>query len=464
MSTLAPTGAPPSAPDAQDAAAPLVSVVIPCLNEAQNIEACVSAAREAIARMGVPGEVVVADNDSEDDSALLAERAGARVVVERRRGYGSAYLAGFEASRGRYIVMADADLTYDFKEIPRFVEELEAGAELVMGDRMGNIQPGAMPWLHQYIGNPILTGLLNLFFRTGVNDAHCGMRALRRDVLVRLDLRTTGMEFASEMVIRAAKENLRIAEFPIEYHPRGGESKLSSFRDGWRHLRFLLVHSPTHLFIVPGTLLAGLGTLIVVFVGAGFDFFGRAWGLHALIGGALLMIVGTQVLALGLCAHAYGTYFMNERDPWFDRMRARFRLEHGLLLGGAFTLVGLAMGAVIVATWISHGFGSLADEHLVPAQHPRFAPALAVHAVSQPVGKHAGVPACSRRCAHHDLRARPVGRAAGPHAAAQRAAGATRLLRGRRRVPRGVLGARGRRGAAPRPRRAGRVGVRAGSA
>jgi glycosyltransferase involved in cell wall biosynthesis len=350
--------------DSQDAELPLVSVVIPCLNEAENIESCVTAALEAIVRMGVHGEVVVADNNSEDDSARLAEQAGARVVVEHRRGYGSAYLAGFEASRGRYIVMADADLTYDFDEIPRFVAALEEGAEMVIGDRMNNIQPGAMPWLHQYIGNPILTGLLNLFFRTGISDAHCGMRAVRREVLPRLDLRTTGMEFASEMVIRASKENLKIAEFPIEYHPRGGESKLSSFRDGWRHLRFLLVHSPNHLFILPGAVLAGVGTLIVVFVGAGLDFFGRAWGVHALIGGALLMIVGTQVLALGLCAHAYGTYFMGEQDPWFDRMRARFRLEHGLLLGGAFMLVGVVMGGLILATWISHGFGSLADEHL----------------------------------------------------------------------------------------------------
>jgi glycosyltransferase involved in cell wall biosynthesis len=363
MSTLTQTPT-PSATDPRDDDAPLVSVVIPCLNEEQNIESCVTAALEAIARMGVTGEVVVADNNSEDDSARLAARAGARVVVERRRGYGSAYLAGFAASRGRYIVMADADLTYDFEEIPRFVQALADGAELAIGDRMDNIQPGAMPWLHRYIGNPILTGLLNLFFRTGISDAHCGMRALRREVLPRLDLRTTGMEFASEMVIRASKENLRIAEFPIEYHPRGGESKLSSFRDGWRHLRFLLLHSPNHLFIVPGAVLAGLGTLIVLFVGAGLDFFGRAWGLHALIGGALLMIVGTQVLALGLCAHAYGTYFMGEQDPWFDRMRARFSLEHGLLLGGAFVLIGVIMGAVILGTWISHGFGSLSDEHL----------------------------------------------------------------------------------------------------
>jgi glycosyltransferase involved in cell wall biosynthesis len=363
MSTLEQT-MPVQPSDGEQGTAPLVSVVIPCLNEAENIEDCVLAARAAIERMDVAGEVVVADNASEDDSAALAARAGARVVVEPRRGYGSAYLAGFAASHGEYIVMADADLTYDFDDIPRFVSELEAGAELVMGDRMDNIQPGAMPWLHRYVGNPLLSGLLNLFFRTGVNDAHCGMRALRRDVLGRLDLRTTGMEFASEMVIRASKENLRIAEFPIEYHPRGGESKLSSFRDGWRHLRFLLVHSPTHLFILPGLVLSGVGLLLMILVAAGLSFFGRAWGLHALIGGALLTIIGTQILALGLCAHAYGTYFMGERDPWFDRMRARFRLEHGLALGGLFMLAGVVMGTVVLVTWISNGFGQLSYEQL----------------------------------------------------------------------------------------------------
>jgi glycosyltransferase involved in cell wall biosynthesis len=363
MSTLEQTR-PPLSTDAAEPAALLVSVVIPCLNEAANIEQCVLAARGAIQRLDGPGEVLVADNGSEDGSAELAEGAGARVVREARRGYGSAYLAGFAAARGRYIVMVDADLTYDFKEIPRFVAELEQGADMVIGDRMDNIQPGAMPWLHRYIGNPILTGLLNVLFRTGVKDAHCGMRAVRRDVLARLDLRTTGMEFASEMVIRAAKERLRIAEFPIEYHPRGGESKLSSFRDGWRHLRFLLVHSPTHLFILPGALMAGIGFLIMCLVEAGLSFLGRAWGMHALIGGSLLTIVGTQVLALGLCAHAYGTYFMGERDPWFDRMRARFRLEHGLLAGGVFVLVGVAIGAVILGEWISGGFGRLAYEQL----------------------------------------------------------------------------------------------------
>src|ERR1700677_1037278 len=260
MSTAVQTK-PPISTDT-DRAAPLVSVVIPCLNEAENIEVCVTAALGALKDGAIVGEVLVVDNASEDDSAALAAAAGARVISEPRRGYGSAYLAGFAAARGTYIVMADADLTYDFGGIPTFGRKLDDGAQLVMGNRMGNIQPGAMPWLHRYIGNPILTGLLNLFFRTGVRDAHCGMRAVRRDVLERLDLRTTGMEFASEMVIRASKEKLKIAEFPIEYHPRGGESKLSSFSDGWRHLRFLLVHSPNHLFILPGLVAAVLGALI----------------------------------------------------------------------------------------------------------------------------------------------------------------------------------------------------------
>jgi glycosyltransferase involved in cell wall biosynthesis len=345
----------------------LVSVVIPCLNEADNIERCVTWARTTLAEHGIAGEVIVADNDSEDASAALAVAAGARVVHERRRGYGNAYMAGFAAARGRYVVMADADLTYDFGDIPRFVELLDQGADLVMGDRMDGIQPGAMPWLHQYIGNPVLSGTLNLFFRTGVRDAHCGMRAFRRDTLPRLDLRTTGMEFASEMVIRAAKAGLTIDQVPIDYHPRGGTSKLSSFRDGWRHLRFLLVHSPTHLFVIPGAVMFFLGALIALVSLARIEVFGREWMLHSMIAGSLLAIVGTQVLALGLCAHAYGSYFMGEREPWFDRMRARFRLEHGLLAGGAIAGAGALIAAVIVLTWVQRGFGSLSEERLLVA-------------------------------------------------------------------------------------------------
>ena len=341
-----------------------LSIVIPCLNEADTIRECVSRAFTALAVNDIAGEVIVVDNGSADGSAGIATEAGARVVHEVERGYGSAYLAGLAAAQGEYILMADADLTYDFCETPRFLAELEAGADMVIGNRMNNIHPGAMPWLHQYIGNPLLSGFLNLLFKTGVDDAHCGMRAVRRDVLERLDLRTTGMEFASEMVIRAAKEKLDIRQFDIEYHPRGGESKLSSFRDGWRHLRFLLVHSPTHLFIVPGALMTALGTLIQLLVIAQLPFFGRAWQIHAMIGGALLTVIGTQVVALGVFAHAYGTYFMGERDRWFDRARARYRLEHGLLAGGAILLTGGGVGIWILIDWISRGFGALGEENL----------------------------------------------------------------------------------------------------
>ena len=364
MASITDPSAPTVSPTPAEAKQPLVSVVIPCLDEAASIGRCVELARNVLDDNDLPGEVVVVDNGSTDGSAELAQQAGARVVHEQRRGYGSAYLAGFAAARGAYIVMADADLTYDFNDIPRFLERLEGGAELVIGDRMDNIKPGAMPWLHRYVGNPLLTGVLNLFYDTGVKDAHCGMRALRREVLPRLDLQTTGMEFASEMVIRASKEDLAISQIPIEYHPREGESKLSSFRDGWRHLRFLLVHSPTHLFLVPGAFLAGIGILIMAAVLAHVSVFGRSWDVHTMIGGSLLAIVGTQILALGLCARAYGVYVLGERDAWFERVRPRVTLEHGLLAGAAFILAGLAVGSGIIGSWIASGAGALSQTRL----------------------------------------------------------------------------------------------------
>jgi glycosyltransferase involved in cell wall biosynthesis len=341
-----------------------VSVVIPCLNEAESIEECVTAARAALDEGGYRGEVLVVDNGSTDGSGDLAAAAGARVVVERRRGYGNAYLAGLGAARGRYIVMLDADMTYDVGELPRFVGALEDGGDMVLGDRMQGIQPGAMPWLHRRVGNPVLTGLLNSLFGTDVKDAHCGMRAVRRDVLPQLDLRTTGMELASEMVIRAAKAGLDIRQFPIEYRPRQGESKLSTWSDGWRHLRFLLIHSPRHLFLIPGIVLVAAGSLIMAIVLTRISIFGRDWGIHAEIGGSLLVVLGVQVLALGLCARAYGVYFMGEKDDWFGRMRERYRLEHGLLIGGAIAVAGLISGGVLLGMWIDRGFGSLAEGQL----------------------------------------------------------------------------------------------------
>jgi Glycosyl transferase family 2 len=330
-------GAPPTA----TAAEPLVSVVIPCLNEEESIEACVRSALRVLEQSGLAGEVVVADNDSEDASAALAAAAGARVVHE-------------------------ADQTYDFAEIPHFVAQLEGGDDMVIGNRMNNILPGAMPWLHRYIGNPVLSGFLNLLYRSGVHDAHCGMRALRRDALPRLRLRSTGMEFASEMVVRAVKEELRVGEFDIDYRPRAGESKLSSFRDGWRHLKLLLVNSPTALFMVPGMAMLTLGLLAMALSLTGLSLLGREWQIHATIAAALLTVVGAQVVALALSARAFAVDALGERP---DRLlawgRRRLRIEHGLVAGALLALCGLVIGGAIVATWIGRGFGNLSEERLL---------------------------------------------------------------------------------------------------
>jgi glycosyltransferase involved in cell wall biosynthesis len=340
-----------------------VSVVIPCLNEAETIAECVSQARAVLDANALSGEVVVIDNGSTDGSGDLARNAGAHVVVEPRRGYGSAYLAGLEAARGDYIVMVDADLTYDFGEIPSFVRELEAGADVVIGNRMQNIKPGAMPLLSR-LGNPLLSGFLNVLHRTNIHDAHCGMRALRRDVVPALNLRTVGMEFASEMVIRATRERLDMREVPISLHPRVGESKLSPFRDGWRHLRLILVYNPTFLFIIPGLVFFAVGSLIALLVFLEVPVFGRDLLLHSLIFGCLLVLIGVQAIGLGLSARAFGIYFISEQDPLFQRLRGRLRLEHGLALALLVLLAGLALIGVVVGKWAASGFGELREERL----------------------------------------------------------------------------------------------------
>jgi glycosyltransferase involved in cell wall biosynthesis len=340
-----------------------VSVVIPCLNEAETISECVTRSRAVLAESGLDGEVIVVDNGSTDGSGELARAAGATVVDEPRRGYGSAYLAGLDAASGEYIVMVDADLTYDFEEIPRFVEALENGAQLVVGNRMHDIQPGAMPFLSR-VGNPLLSGFLNVLHRTNVRDVHCGMRALRSDVLPVLNLRTVGMEFASEMVIRATREHLDVREVPISLHPRVGESKLSPFRDGWRHLRVILVYNPTFLFLIPGAIMFAIGSIITLLVFADVPLFGRNLYTHSLIVGCLLILLGVQAIGLGLSARAFGVYFISEQDQLFQKLRARLRLEHGLLLALIVAIVGIVLIAVIVGRWASGGFGSLSEIRL----------------------------------------------------------------------------------------------------
>ena len=344
---------------------PEVSVVIPCLNEEAAVAAVVADAWSGIERSGRTGEVIVVDNGSTDRSVELAEGAGARVVYESRRGYGSAYLRGLEEARGEYIVMADADGTYPLHDLPAFVDLLESGDDLVLGSRFkGKIHRGAMPWAHRWIGNPVLTFILNVFYGVRVSDAHCGMRAIRRSAVPRLELHATGMEFASEMILKASKRNLRVGEIPIEYQQRIGESKLNTWRDGWRHLRFMLLYSSTFLFLIPGLVLLAIGLAIMLPLATGpVHAFGLTWYIHAMIAGSLATLVGAQIVQLGLFARSYALLYLNEHDPVMERLWTRVRLEHGLLLGAALTLIGGGVLVAIFAEWASGGFGALGRVH-----------------------------------------------------------------------------------------------------
>ena len=330
---------------APDAATPEVTVVIPCLNEEAAIAGVVEAALAGLEEAGVEGEVLVVDNASDDDSAELARAAGATVVYEPRRGYGSAYLAGLKAARGTYVVMVDADGTYPLDLIGSFVDKLRRGADMVVGSRFkGTIHPGAMPWPNRYIGNPVLTGMLNTLFGSGVSDAHCGLRAVRRDALPTLQLSATGMEFASEMVIKAGKRRLRVEEVPIDYYPRIGDSKLSRFNDAWRHVRYMLVYSPTFLFMLPGAIAALLGLGVVIAL-ACLPGLGDSW-TGVSVAFAMLSLIGVGVLQLGLYARTYAIVYLGDEGPHLERLWQRFRLEHGLALAAVTLAVGFAITAL----------------------------------------------------------------------------------------------------------------------
>src|SRR5258706_6444456 len=287
-----------------------VSVVIPCLNEANSLGICVSKAMGAFGAARLRGEVIVADNGSTDGSIEIAEKLGARVVRVEARGYGSALRAGIGASRGVFIVMGDADDSYDFDDVPRFVEKWRQGNDVVMGNRfLGEIKPGAMPWLHKYVGNPALSSLLNLFFRAGIGDSHCGMRGFTRAVYDRMDLRSTGMEFASEFLIKAAQLGARIAEIPITLWPdkRGRPPHLRSFRDGWRHLRFMLLYAPNWLFLLPGALLVLVGLALVFWLLPGPRAITPRITLdvHTMIFGVIFTLLGAQILSIGAFAKVF---------------------------------------------------------------------------------------------------------------------------------------------------------------
>ena len=345
-----------------------VSVVMPCLNEALTVGRCVAKAVAALQKMGVRGEVLVADNGSSDGSPGIAKKHGAWVVHVEQRGYGSALQAGIAAARGRFIIMGDADESYDFSDLYPFVERLRAGDELVMGNRFrGGIRPGAMPWLHRYVGNPILTGILNLFFHSPIRDAHCGLRAFRKDAYNRLNLQAPGMEFASEMVVRACLHGQKISEVPIVLHPDGRDRPphLRSFRDGWRHLRFLLLMCPRWLYLIPALflLILGLGVMLWltpgprVIGGVGFD-------VHTLLLGSLCAILGSQVLWLWLHAQILSwTSGLIPPDRVSSLVFQRFRLERWLVTGVVLLVAGLGINGWLLADWFREGLGAMEVQH-----------------------------------------------------------------------------------------------------
>jgi glycosyltransferase involved in cell wall biosynthesis len=337
-----------------------LSVVLPCLNEAETVATCVTKARRWLHEAGVDGEVVVADNGSTDGSIELAEAAGARVVSVRRKGYGNALISGIRAARGTYVIMADADDSYDLENLGPFLAELRNGDDLVMGNRFrGGIAPGAMPWLHRLIGNPVLSGIGRLFFHTSVRDFHCGMRGFRKDAILGLGLRSGGMEFASEMVVKASLAKLRVSEVPTTLRPDGRSRAphLRSFRDGWRHLRFLLLFCPRWVFVYPGLFTFGVGA-----VGTTTLTFGHIGSLDiaALLYAAALMIIGYQALWFGLLMQTYAeTRGILPKRTRLNRIHHVLTLERGLILGVALIVFGVIGAIISFIRWREADFGTL---------------------------------------------------------------------------------------------------------
>jgi len=350
--------------DVEQGDRPEVTVVIPCLNEEETILGCIEAAKKGIADAGIAGEIIVSDNGSTDRSVAISEQAGTTVIHCAERGYGKALRAGFAAARGEWIVMGDADQSYDFTEIPRFHEQIRQGYDLVNGTRLrGKIEKGAMPFLHRYFGNPFLTAMIRLLFGATVSDVYCGLRAFRRDLLERIDLRTAGMELATEMIIKATRARVKITEIPIVLH-RDARSKaphLHTFRDGWRTLRYMLMMAPNWLFITPGMIVGGVGAFLIAALlpgphrigGVNLDVHTMLLGMSFVLLGVYLVIIGTFVKVF---TYAEG---LGVPDSGFTRLITRFKLEHGLVLSLMMIATGLIGDIAFVLSWRDVGFGDL---------------------------------------------------------------------------------------------------------
>jgi glycosyltransferase involved in cell wall biosynthesis len=348
-----------------------LTIVMPCLNEAETLEKCIIKARSFLERSGISGEVVIGDNGSTDGSIGIARRCGARVVDIPIRGYGAALYGAIVASRGKYCIMGDSDDSYDFSKLDLFVKELRAGADLVMGNRfLGGIEPGAMPWKNRYIGNPILSGVGRFLFAAPAKDFHCGLRGFSRDAFLRMDLRTTGMEFASEMVIKATLLDMNIVEVPTTLSPDGRSRPphLRPYRDGWRHLRFMLLFSPNWLFLYPGLFLMFVGILLGVnLIASPVSINGARLSVDTLIYSATMIEFGFQAVLFALLSRAYavqeGLFPRPLKRSLFDTL---FRLERGIILGGVLILLGISLFFYAFSIWGNAQFGPLDVEKVTP--------------------------------------------------------------------------------------------------
>ncbi|WP_121820729.1 glycosyltransferase family 2 protein [Halostella salina] len=339
---------------------PALSVVMPTLNEEDGIAECIERIQNALAAAGIRGEIIVSDS-SDDRTPEIAREMGARVVVPDKPGYGYAYRYAFDHARGEYIAIGDADTTYDFEELPKLLDGVVNGdADIVMGSRLeGEIKDGAMPPLHQYIGNPLLTKFLNVFYGAGVSDAHSGFRVIEREKLAELDLETDGMEFASEMIMEAGARDLTIEEVPITYHEREGEATLDSFRDGWRHVKFMLVNAPGYLFSVPGLLLTVFGLAVMGVAFSGVELGSASFGPRSMIVGSLLTIVGFEVVCLGVFATVAGDPIRKPTDPVTNWMAENLTLEWGATVGVVMFAAGGLYAASLLLEWVTSGYAAL---------------------------------------------------------------------------------------------------------
>ena len=334
-----------------------LTVVMPCLNEERTVGICVAKAVRTMQELGIAGEVVIVDNGSSDRSVEIATQAGARVVFHPLKGYGNALRRGFSEARGQFIIMGDCDDSYDFTDLKRFVERLRAGADVVMGNRLkGEIKPGAMPWLHKYVGNPVLSRFLNFLFHTNIGDSHCGMRGFRKDAVAKMNLQMPGMELASEMVIKSTLAGLKMEEIPITLWPDGRDRRphLRSFRDGWRHLRFMLMCCPSFLFMLPGMLLLILGlAAIPVAALSGYGVWNDFFGPNFMYTSSLVALTGFHIVLFGflakLVAHRTDPVFFDKR---MEKLAKWFRIERGLLIGGALILAAVLLALPVFIQWL----------------------------------------------------------------------------------------------------------------